>query len=739
MPEFIVNIDNCDQEPIHIPGQIQSHGFLIVINQSSQIEFISANTESFLQADPSKLLGKSITAIEEIIDYKMQPEFISNLLLFGKGDNFEQANPYEFKLSGFPFYLIISKSDNYYLLEFELVGQDSALDIQKQMGKSLAAMLGDKSLTNLLHNSAQQIRSIIRFDRIMIYKFAEDGHGEVVSEAKADHLASWIGLHYPASDIPNQARELYKKNLTRLIADVAAQPSKILTSHSENDHLDLTNSQLRAVSPIHIQYLKNMGVASSFSISLMYKGELWGLIACHNYTARFIDYKARESAKLIGQILSSALEFRQDEEDQLLTDSFNKSVDKLSRLLVTNDTIAQALLHEDANLLDIVKASGALLIHDNTISHMGITPDPGQTEDLLVWIKENIKDSIYHTNSLSKDYPAATEFKGIASGMMVCTLSKDLSEFIIWFKPEIVQTIKWAGDPNKPFEFTTDGKLQISPRHSFDLWMETVTGSSHAWSNLEIRSVKQLRDEIIYSLNQKANTLRLLNERLKLAYDELDTFSYTISHDLKNPLAVIKSYTQLLLRDKTIGEQGTKFLTRIAFGAEKMQSLITEVLDYSRIGRSEIENSTIDAQSIINEIIADQRMIYDSEHLKVHVGDLPNLTGEKTMILQVFTNLISNAFKYSQNAEYPEVFIDGKVINDEVRYCISDNGIGVDPKDHHRLFELFQRMENAKEIEGTGVGLSIVKRIIEKHGGQIWIESEIGKGSTFFVTLKHYS
>ena len=735
MSEFIVNIDNCDLEPIHIPGKIQSHGFLIVISTTSQIEFVSENTANFLKISATDLLGKNITEVERIIDYQIQPAFISNLLLFGKNDNFEQVNPFEFTLSGFLFYLVISKSDSYYLLEFEVAGQDAALDIQKQMGRAIANMLGDKSLTNLLNNSAQQIKNIIHFDRIMIYKFAEDDHGEVISEAKNDDLASWIGLHYPASDIPKQARELDKKNLTRLIANVDEAPSRILSSHSAHDHLDLTHSQLRAVSPIHIQYLKNMGVASSFSISLLYKGELWGLIACHNYTPRFIDFKSRESAKLIGQILSSALEFRQDEEDQQLVDGFSKSLDKLSRYLNKTEIISEALLEQDVNLLNIVQASGAILIHENSVNELGKTPGKEQLANLLTWIKENVTEPVYQTNNLPEVYPAALEYKDVASGMLVCMLSKDLSEYIIWFKPEIIETIKWAGDPGKPFEFNTAGGLQISPRHSFDLWMQTVTGKSEKWSKLEIRSVRQLRDEIIYAINQKANALRLLNEKLKIAYDELDTFSYTISHDLKNPLAVIKSYTQLLSRDKTIGDQGMKFLSRIGYGADKMHSLITEVLDYSRIGRAEVEHQNIDARAMITEIISDLRVIYHNENLKIHVGETPDLQGEKTMLLQVFSNLIGNAMKYSQNTAHPEVNIEGSIGKDHVQYSIRDNGIGIDPKDHHRLFELFQRMDNAQEIEGTGVGLSIVKRILDKHNARIWIESEVGKGSTFYVVF----
>jgi chemotaxis family two-component system sensor kinase Cph1 len=171
------------------------------------------------------------------------------------------------------------------------------------IGGSLSEMLADRNLKSLLKNSVVEVKNIIQYDRVMICRFADDGHGEVVAEAKNKKLQSWLGLHYPASDIPKQARELYKKNLIRLIGDVNVPTSRIIAEDGITEPLDLTCASLRAVSPIHIQYLKNMGVASSFSISLIYKNELWGLIACHNYTPKFIDYTSRKAAKLIGQIL----------------------------------------------------------------------------------------------------------------------------------------------------------------------------------------------------------------------------------------------------------------------------------------------------------------------------------------------------------------------------------------------------------------------------------------------------
>jgi chemotaxis family two-component system sensor kinase Cph1 len=737
MPDFIVDLDNCELEPIHIPGQIQSHGFLLVVDNDSTIKFISENVTSFLYTPASSLLNKPLSDFEALINNQMQPEFITELLSFGKsGQKFDQTNPFEFEISGFPFYLVISRSDEYYLLEIEPAGSTVTLDIQNQIGRSIAGMLGDKSLKNLLNNAAEQVQHIIHFDRVMIYRFAEDGHGEVVAEARKEHLTSWMGLHYPASDIPQQARDLYKLNLTRLIANVEEIPSKII---AVSDHkLDLTHSQLRAVSPIHIQYLKNMGVASSFSISLLYKGELWGLIACHNYTPQFIDFKSRESAKLIGQILSSALEFRQDEETQQLKDNYSQGLDKLSRYLNQSESIEEALTQHPVNLLNIVNATGAVLFYNQKATKLGITPDDSQLKNLLHWAHDHVTEPVYQTDSLSSVYSEAASYTGTASGMVICVLSKELREYLIWFKPELIQTINWAGNPEKPFEYSDNGMMQISPRHSFEVWSQTVAGKSEKWSHEEIRSIRQLREEIAYVTMLKADAVRAMNEKLRLAYEELDTFSYTISHDLKNPLAMIKSYTQLLTRDQTIGHQGMNFLTRIGNGADRMNSMITEVLDYSRIGRSELQYRPVDIRSILLDITEDLKAIYSFADLDITIGDTPEVQGDKTMLFQVFSNLIGNAVKYSRYAQRKEVSVQGEIDGNEVCYRITDNGIGIDPKDHSKLFDLFRRMDNVKDIEGSGVGLAIVKRIVDKHDGRIWVESVAGKGSTFYVAFKRY-
>jgi light-regulated signal transduction histidine kinase (bacteriophytochrome) len=318
---------------------------------------------------------------------------------------------------------------------------------------------------------------------------------------------------------------------------------------------------------------------------------------------------------------------------------------------------------------------------------------------------------------------------------MVSVLSRELDEYVLWFKAEQVKTVNWAGNPEKPVEVNENGLMQLSPRHSFDVWRQTVTGVSENWKAEEINSVIRLKEEILNAANLKAGAIRLLNEKLRQAYEELDTFSFTISHDLKNPITAIKTYAQLLNRNESIDARGQKVLMSIVERADKMNYMINEVLDYSRIGRSDINYQKIEMHKLITEIIAELEQVYDTGNLKLTIGSIPDVYGDPVMINQLFTNLISNAIKYSQHVRPATVSIKGEVDGNDVSYVIRDNGIGIPLKDLPKIFELFNRMENAKHIDGTGVGLAIVKRIVEKHSGKIWAESELGKGSSFFVSF----
>ena len=737
MNKFSVDLTNCDKEPIHIPGKVQSHGCLIAVDKSTYtISYISENALSFLNSSPKELLEKPVSIINNFINPRATEFDIEDLLKLGiVRKSFDAISPYPVKINDQPFYLIISSSENEWLLEFEPLTLQ--YDIQSLIGRAASAMLQGKTVTALLERAASEVKKLINYDRIMIYKFLDDGHGEVVAEEKESNLEPFLGLHYPASDIPQQARALYKLNLTRLIADVNTEDSPIIT-FKENQPLDLTNGSLRAVSPIHIQYLKNMGVHSSFSISLISKGELWGLIACHNYTPKFIDYKAREGSKLIGQILSSALEYRQDEENSEIVVRFKNTADILTAHLNRDKYLATALIDHDINILDVTTATGAALIFENEIKTIGNVPSKDEINELAEWLKSSSDESIYYTHRLSEIFSPAKQYKNIGSGILSCLLSKELNEMIIWFKPEQIATVNWAGNPNKEtIQPTENGLLSLSPRKSFEIWSQEVNNTSERWLPEEITSVLRIREIIIADVNKKANEIRLLNEKLQSAYEELDTFSYTISHDLRTPLTSIRTYAELILKNKSIDDNARKMLSRILSGADKMNFLIKEILNLARVGRSDLHFEKVNMQALLNEVIAEVSAAYNMDKVELILGQLPDLKGDRIMLIQVFTNLLTNSVKYSSGVEKPKIEISAYIDGDETIYYVEDNGIGIDNRYYDRVFELFKRMDNAKDIEGTGVGLAIVKRIIERHNGRVWFESKLNAGSTFYIAFKN--
>lgn len=469
MQTIQADITNCDTEPIRIPGAIQSHGFLLLVDKEHIIRYYSENIATYINLSADDLTGAHISFIEEIITSERDSHFLKKLLQLGAYNNsFEKTNPFTISLNDDFFYVIMSFCDDLFLLEFEPVYRQDAIDLQKIVGSSLTQMLAGKHLQSMLDHSAMQVKNIIGYDRVMVYRFAEDGHGEVISESKNADLEPWLGLHYPASDIPVQARELYKINITRHIADVNFPTSAILPGIAAGErNVDLTHSQLRAVSPVHIQYLKNMGVASSFSISLLYRNELWGLIACHNYTPLTIDYKYRESAKLIGQVLSSALEFRQTESNQHLYDLLIENVNVLTHYLQENVSLESALMAGAVNLMQITFAGGVVLKYDNKLSQKGKTPTGDELEGLIQWIHDSVTQVVYQTNCLSALYPPAAGFAAIGSGVLIVTLSRKLQEYIIWFKPEFAQTINWQDTPIRPSQaWKTDWLLYPQDIHS---------------------------------------------------------------------------------------------------------------------------------------------------------------------------------------------------------------------------------------------------------------------------------
>ncbi|MFT3683075.1 MAG: ATP-binding protein [Ferruginibacter sp.] len=729
----------CDKEPIHIPGAIQPHGYLLAIDKAAfTIKYMSENISGLTGLSAAELLGHDYKILFEKKNIQLRSSYLSQLKDFADDNEEQKLAALQVKINDKPWFLLAHKSAGNIVLEFEPADTKMDIEIQQVLGASVSQILDGNNINRSLQNAAKKIKEIIHYERIMIYKFWEDGHGEVIAEEKEEDQEAFLGLHYPASDIPKQARELYKINLTRIIADVPATTVPLLAQGTNGNAtpLDLTHSSLRAVSPIHIEYLKNMGVLASYSISLIVNNQLWGLIACHNSAPKFIDHKAREATKLIGQILSSAIEYREEESSKNSYRHYTSSINEIIKSLQDNDTIIKALVESSAHIMSLTSAKGLAIVFGNELYTNGITPPTEAITELRDWLAENNDQQIYHTESLSAEYKPAANWVLDASGLLACELSKEMGEYIFWFKPEIIKTVNWAGNPEKLEVKDVNGNIRISPRRSFESWMEQVKQHSDPWTRGEFAAVIKLREDVIQAISLKANQLRLLNEKLQQAYDELDTFSFTISHDLKTPLASVKNYTEILLEENTsFSDDEINMLRRIVKGADKMHVLINEVLAYSRIGRKNITGEEINMNELAEELVTEIRTAYKDIQPAIRVSELPPLYGDRTMLNQLFTNLLSNAVKYSSKKQTPEISFSGENFPHETVYKITDNGIGIDMSFGNQIFDIFKRMSNAASYEGSGVGLSIVKRIVERHNGKIWYESELGNGTVFYLSF----
>ncbi|UFH53954.1 ATP-binding protein [Spirosoma sp. KNUC1025] len=738
MSLLTVDLTTCDREPIHILGHIQSHGYLIAIQPDTySIVHASENIADLVNVPASQLVGQSVATL--LHDTDLSSDVITEVLNVGKrNDSWEAMNPHRLTINGKVWNLILHQHQGLILLEWEPVGDDRNAVINQQLiAQALTEVQASRTLTDLLQNTAQRIKTIIGFDRVMVYRFSADWHGHVVAEAKDEHLEPFLGLHYPASDIPQQARELYKINLVRLIADAGSTPSPILSQPDWDRPLDLTHSVLRAVSPVHIEYLKNMGVQASMSISLLYRGELWGLISCHNTTPRFVDFQARQTAKFVSQLLSAALEFRKDEEYKTDLLRYTQNGQRLHEQLLLGNDVTRALTNFPITALDVTEATGAALLFNDKVYTLGKTPGEASIRALSIWLGTTGVETFLETNQLSALYPPAEAFRDVGAGILAITLSKDLNEYLIWFKPEQVQQVTWAGNPNKPVTVGEDGQQRLSPRKSFEAWTEVVRNTSEPWDETEISAVVKLREDILQVVTKLANEVRLLNQRLQVAYEELDAFSYTVSHDLRTPLSSIRCYSEIILEEygQDFNPDARELFQKITESTERMQRLIRHILYYSRMGRTDLTMQQVDMKALLQTIREELMVANKDRSIRIDIGDTPPLVGDPTMILQVFSNLLSNAAKYTKLAPDAIIRVNGQQTDEEVVYSVADNGIGFDMKQAGKMFDLFKRLENARGFEGSGVGLAIVKRIINRHQGKIWFHSEPNRGTTFTVSF----
>lgn len=727
-----VDVSNCEKEPIHIIGKSQSHGVIVACDKDSFIiTQIGLNSTHFFGRDHKEYLGKPLS---HLVGEDLQGKIAGAL------DSADYLEVHEFSLNGKNFVIIPHLSNDSLVIDFEEINEQyENFNFQKQLSTILKTLSSSEDAIDLCRDAARITKSIFGYDRVMIYRFDEEWNGEVVAEEKEENLESWLGLHYPASDIPKQSRALFLKNRVRIIANVNYDPVPIVPELNPDtgNPLDLSKSELRGVSPIHIEYLQNMRVGASLTAALVNNGKLWGLIACHHYSAKFINYYQRQTCDFITQIFSNELSLKE-------SNSFLKEIafsgeirETLMNQIQAIGNIHKGLTKAEVAFTDLINSGGGAIILNNKISIIGAGPSEKQIKSLIKNFLSKREENFFYHKNLTQFFPEAKKYQDVASGVLCARLGQSRKDYLIWFRPEVIQTVNWGGNPQNK-AFYDEEKQRLTPRKSFEKWSEELRGVSNSWKEYEVNAAKSLRESVSYLiLDRQKQKIKKLNKEITQAHEELELFSQGLSHDLKAPLRGIDGYAYILKEDyyHKVGREGQLAIDTILSSTAEMNELIDNILSFSGLNAQNLEKSLVNANHLVNDLVSSFNISKNYPKTRVVIQEhLPKMLGDKRMINQIWSNLLENALKYSEREEHSKVEVGSIIRDNKTVYFVKDNGIGFDPKYKDDIFELFSRFSGGN-FKGTGVGLAISKKIIEKHNGEIWAESELGAGTTFYFHL----
>jgi light-regulated signal transduction histidine kinase (bacteriophytochrome) len=730
----------CDREPIHIPGSIQPHGHLLAFaGDDLVLAHASAGAGAVLSTEVAAAFGRPVGQVLAGPPTEALRDGLRHLPAVGpmQFGRFRAASGGTFQAIGH------RAPDGHVVLELEAEAEEDGPEAQTTLEalypgvRDAFARLGRAALTEALAAAAAvAVRRITGFDRVLVYRFEDNWDGTVVAEDGNGRLPSYLDLRFPAADIPAQARRLYEANPQRLIADADYVPVPILPARPEVPPLDLTYASLRSVSPVHLEYMRNMGTPASMSVSVLRgDGRLWGLISCHHAAPRRISFAARNACDLVAQMFAVRVAAREEMAHAEARARLKGLEGRLlARMAAAPGRLEDGLLTVPADLLDLTGAAGAAVLTEGGCVLAGATPSETEVRRIAAWLVERRTGEVFQTSFLSAQMPGAEAFADTASGLLAVSASGLHPSFVLWFRPEVVRTVTWGGDPRKPAEPSPE---RLHPRRSFAAWAETVRRRSAPWSAAEIEAARDLRSAIVGIVLRAAEERAELTSRLERVNRELAAFSYSVSHDLRAPFRHIVGFAELLREREgdRLSERGQRYLATISEAAETAGRLVDALLNFSQMGRTALVPVEFDPAALVAEVRRTLEPEQAGRQVEWRVGPMPAVCADPAMLRQVFQNLLSNAVKYTRGRDPAVIEVSCEERDGELVFNVQDNGAGFDMAYAHKLFGVFQRLHRAEEFEGVGIGLANVRRIVERHGGRVWAEGRPGEGATFRFTL----
>lgn len=539
-----VDLSNCDREPIHAINAIQPFGVLIAVTSDWMVARVSANVRDYFGVSADTILGQpahnlfsadALHSIRNRLSLLRGPDGVERLFSITLIDGIGK------------FDVALHFSGNNVVIEAEPATIDT-FDTTSAVRAMVARLNNSSTMAAFFREGARQVRGMTGFDRVMVYRFDHEGSGEVIAESAGPGIDSFMGLHYPASDIPAQARTLYLRNTFRIITDIGAEPVALEPRlDASGSPLDQSLSMLRAVSPIHVEYLRNMGVAASLSISVVVEGKLWGLFACHHYQPRFLSFAVRSAAELFGSMFSLMLESRErkDAADyetraRALADRLMASIARNSDLLVDPQGIGEIVF-------DAIPADGIGVFIDGRMGFAGLAPPPAEFARIVQSLHQSGGSSVFTTDCIADIVPEAENYAGRAAGLLAIPLSRRPRDYIVLFRTEQVRSVRWAGNPEKPVEFGPNG-ARLTPRQSFAAWSQLVSGRAISFSVSEQKVAETLRVallEVVLRMSESASADR------RDATQKQDLLIAELNHRVRNILGLIRGLISQT-RDNTI-------------------------------------------------------------------------------------------------------------------------------------------------------------------------------------------
>jgi len=532
------DLSNCEREQIHLAGSIQPHGAILIVREPDlTVVQASVNAAAFLglQASP---IGRRLDALPGDLAARLTPHLGTALDAIPLGVRCTLGKP-DAALDG----LVHRLPEGGVAIELEPAGPP--VDLSRHVEEALDRLLGTSSLRALCEEAASVFKDLTGYDRVMVYRFDEEGHGEVFSERREPELEAFLGNRYPASDIPQMARRLYERNRVRVLVDVDYSPVPLepVLSPVTGGQIDMSLCFLRSMSPIHIQYLKNMGVGATLVASLVVGGRLWGLVACHHYRPRFTHYEMRTVCELLAEAVATRIAGFESIVQAQAELSVRRLEQRMIEAISRDGDWRAALFDGSQSLLQPVDATGAALLFEGQILTLGEVPSTTELREIGAWLAENASGPVFATASLRTADRSFAALRQMASGLLATPVSASSPDYLLWFRPERIRFVTWGGNPYKPVDIGNDPS-QLSPRRSFAQWHQLVEGTADPWSEADLAAARLIGESV------SDVVLQFRSVRMLIARDQLEQVTRQVRF-AEQPVIVADAAGRILLTNES--------------------------------------------------------------------------------------------------------------------------------------------------------------------------------------------